>query len=202
MDMNLSKLQEIVKDRETWRAAVHGVPKSWPQLSNWTTTNYICSDVYIWSANFEYCLVLPCSTAEATVVASAFYHFHFGRIFSCHLYLYLCFYLAAHLNTFTAPSISLCQTSIHSWLAGTHLLMIFSRTIHVTIISWTHTCFKWVVCSLYPWKNSLDGYKHLLAHTSLFLSVSSGIEFGCQELCYQPDCFSFLLKYSNNSLYL
>ena len=29
MDMNLSKLQEIVKDRETWRAAVHGVAKSY-----------------------------------------------------------------------------------------------------------------------------------------------------------------------------
>ena len=29
MDMNLSKLQEIAKDRETWRAAVHGVAKSW-----------------------------------------------------------------------------------------------------------------------------------------------------------------------------
>ena len=28
MDMSLSKLQEIVKDRETWRAAVHGVTKS------------------------------------------------------------------------------------------------------------------------------------------------------------------------------
>ena len=30
MDMNLSKLQEIVKDREAWHAAVHGVTKSWP----------------------------------------------------------------------------------------------------------------------------------------------------------------------------
>ena len=29
MDMNLSRLQEIVKDREAWRAAVHGVAKSW-----------------------------------------------------------------------------------------------------------------------------------------------------------------------------
>ena len=34
VDMSLSKLQEIVKDRGAWRAAVHGVPKSWTQLSN------------------------------------------------------------------------------------------------------------------------------------------------------------------------
>ena len=34
IDMNLSKLQEIVKDREVWCAAVHGVAKSWTRLSN------------------------------------------------------------------------------------------------------------------------------------------------------------------------
>ena len=33
-DMNLSKLLEIAKDREAWRAAVHGVAKSWNQLSD------------------------------------------------------------------------------------------------------------------------------------------------------------------------
>ena len=33
-DMSLSKLQKIVKDREGWHAAVHGVTKSWTQLSN------------------------------------------------------------------------------------------------------------------------------------------------------------------------
>ena len=34
MDMNLGMLQETVRDREAWRAAVYGVTKSWTQLSN------------------------------------------------------------------------------------------------------------------------------------------------------------------------
>ena len=39
MDMSLSRLQDLVKDREAWHAAVHGVTKSWIQLSDWTTTS-------------------------------------------------------------------------------------------------------------------------------------------------------------------
>ena len=38
MDMSFSKLQEMVKDREAWHAAVHGATKSWPPLTDRTTT--------------------------------------------------------------------------------------------------------------------------------------------------------------------
>ena len=34
MEMNVSKLWGILEDREAWRAAVHGIAKSWPQLSD------------------------------------------------------------------------------------------------------------------------------------------------------------------------
>ena len=42
IDISLSKLREFVMDREAWHVAIHGVAKSWTQLSDWTELNWQC----------------------------------------------------------------------------------------------------------------------------------------------------------------
>ena len=53
MDMSLSKLQELVIDRESWCAAAHGVAKSRTLLSDWTELVNITNDLLFWSVEYQ-----------------------------------------------------------------------------------------------------------------------------------------------------
>ena len=58
MDMSLSKLWETVKDREVWRAAIHGVTKSWTRLRDWILSRLFFFNKEMLS--FSYCSFCIC----------------------------------------------------------------------------------------------------------------------------------------------
>ena len=63
MDMSLSKLQELVMDRDASRGAIHGIRKSQTQLSNWTDDNFMFSFMMKYQTTSAVAVVVYISTS-------------------------------------------------------------------------------------------------------------------------------------------
>ena len=109
-DMSLSKLREMVKDREAWHAAVRGVTKSWTRLSDWTA--YSMWSFILWVPFFTWHVfkVHPC--------CSMYHYFFFYSQLIFHCLDLPRFYSSAaeHLDCFCSSAIMNSITFMHKFL--------------------------------------------------------------------------------------
>ena len=78
-DMGLGRFQQLVMNREAWRAAVHGVTKSWTRLSDWTELNWCCLET---GTNHQSAMVFGSKPPSVTVS-----HHHWALLQPIHRFI-------------------------------------------------------------------------------------------------------------------